>query len=81
MDLPPPLLGIMLDWRLTLYLKVEPMALFNLYQHIDTNTPRNSEGHNDKGTNLEYINTNKLDKPYDISCVRFIKVENGDYNG
>ena len=30
------LLGIMLDWRLTLYLKVEPLALFNLHHYIST---------------------------------------------
>ena len=30
------LLGIMLDWRLTLYLKVEPLALFNLHHYTST---------------------------------------------
>ena len=29
------LLGIVLDWRLTLYLKVEPVALFNLHHYMD----------------------------------------------
>ena len=28
------LLGIMLDWRLTLYLKDEPVALFNLHHYM-----------------------------------------------
>ena len=30
------LLGIMLGWRLTLYLKVEPLALLNLHHYIST---------------------------------------------
>lgn len=54
------LLGIMLDWRLTLYLKVEPLALLNLHHYISTTDHKMKEANLYRTYSMQQL-LNRLD--------------------